>query len=195
MKETSPQKYHEMYKGAPAAATRKLYQQMIRLVPSGVLQQRLASMASSAEAAISIRCVWCSRLFPIAAARDLTPQTFLLRVASLFHRSEFARSLAVSCIACYVLGIGDRHLDNFLIDMSSGSIVLIDFGMTFGLATSILPVPELIPFRLTRQFLDVLQPLDSLGLLRHHMIRAMAALRYGPFVWVLGEERNYCDLQ
>lgn len=102
-----------------------------------------------------------------------------LTSTSLLHRSEFARSLAVSCIACYVLGIGDRHLDNFLIDMSSGSIVLIDFGMTFGLATSVLPVPELIPFRLTQQFLDVLQPLDSLGLLRHHMIRVMAALRYG----------------
>ena len=36
------------------------------------------------------------------------------------------------CCVTYILGIGDRHLDNFLIHMTSASIVPIDFGFSFG---------------------------------------------------------------
>ena len=45
------------------------------------------------------------------------PETFLT------FRGELSRSLAVWSMAGYVLGIGDRHLDNFLLDTRSGSIV------------------------------------------------------------------------
>jgi hypothetical protein len=76
-----------------------------------------------------------------------------------------------------VLGIGDRHLDNFLIDQRTGQIIPIDFGASFGHATSILPVPEFLPFRLTAQFTALLRPLDTLGLLQHHAALAMAAFR------------------
>jgi len=93
----------------------------------------------------------------------------------LTFRNEFARSLAVFSMAGYLLGIGDRHLDNFLIDTRSGQVVPIDFGMAFGMATSVLPVPELIPFRLTPQFSAILRPLDSLGLLKRHATLAMSA--------------------
>jgi DNA-dependent protein kinase catalytic subunit len=47
-------------------------------------------------------------------------------------RSKFARSYAVFTICSYVLGIGDRHLDNFLLDTTDGSLVGIDFGCAFG---------------------------------------------------------------
>jgi phosphatidylinositol kinase/protein kinase (PI-3 family) len=69
-------------------------------------------------------------------------------------------------------GIGDRHTDNLLIDLTSGAVIQIDFGMTFGVGTSVLPVPELLPFRLTRQ-LFLLEPLDSLGYVRQIMIRCL----------------------
>lgn len=46
------------------------------------------------------------------------------------------------------------------------TVVGIDFGAAFGFATTELPVPELIPFRLTNQFQNLLQPLDSVGLLK-----------------------------
>lgn len=99
-------------------------------------------------------------------------------------RNEFARSFAVWSMACYVLGIGDRHLDNFLIDKHSGQIVPIDFGMAFGMGASELPVPEFIPFRLTPQFTNLLRPLDSVGLLSHHCALSMKAFRVEASVLV-----------
>ena len=67
-------------------------------------------------------------------------------------RSQFARSLSAFSAAAYILGIGDRHLGNFLIDQTDGTVVGIDFGLAFGCGLG-LPVPELIPFRMTRQVL------------------------------------------
>ena len=58
----------------------------------------------------------------------------------------------------------------------------IDFGHAFGSATQILPIPELMPFRLTRQLTGFLQPLDSDGLLKHNMIHT---LRGALLLWKL----------
>lgn len=99
--------------------------------------------------------------------------------AYLILRDTFARSLAVFSICSYIIGIGDRHLDNFLINLKSGAIVGIDFGHAFGTATQFLPIPELIPFRLTRQFTNFLLPLDREGLLKHTMVHTLQALQNG----------------
>ena len=37
----------------------------------------------------------------------------------------------------YVLGIGDRHLSNFMVDLHSGGAIGIDFGHAFGTATQV----------------------------------------------------------
>ncbi|KAJ3070148.1 hypothetical protein HDU99_002752, partial [Rhizoclosmatium hyalinum] len=58
-------------------------------------------------------------------------------------RGEFANSFAALSICSYLLGIGDRHLDNFLVNLKNGKIVGIDFGHAFGSATEVLPIPEL----------------------------------------------------
>jgi len=75
-------------------------------------------------------------------------------------RNRFGKSLSVFNMCSYLLGIGDRHLDNFLLDCTNGEVVGIDFGHAFGSATE-LPVPELLPFRLTRQFIEVFTPLTT----------------------------------
>jgi DNA-dependent protein kinase catalytic subunit len=90
-------------------------------------------------------------------------------------RQHFARSYAAMCVSNYVCGIGDRHLENTLLDTRDGSVVGIDFGMAFGMGTR-LSVPELIPFRLTPQFLAVFTPLDTEGLLKRCMVEAMRVL-------------------
>lgn len=52
------------------------------------------------------------------------------------------------CISGYLLGIGDRHLENFLVNIGTGEIISIDFGFSFGAGLK-LTIPELMPFRLT----------------------------------------------
>ncbi|KAG0227795.1 hypothetical protein BGW42_002714 [Actinomortierella wolfii] len=97
--------------------------------------------------------------------------------AFLNIRYEFAKSLAAINVCSYLLGIGDRHLENFLLDLSTGCLIPIDFGHAFGSATEVLPVPELVPFRLTRQLESFLDPLGTKGLLEHPMINVMHALQ------------------
>eukprot|EP01119_Soliformovum_irregulare_P013151 TRINITY_DN3471_c1_g1_i1.p1 TRINITY_DN3471_c1_g1~~TRINITY_DN3471_c1_g1_i1.p1 ORF type:complete len:703 (-),score=223.51 TRINITY_DN3471_c1_g1_i1:67-2175(-) len=92
-------------------------------------------------------------------------------------RSQFARTLSVFNIASYIIGIGDRHLENFLMNFVDGGLIGIDFGHAFGTATQFLPIPELMPFRLTRQLRDFLQPLGVEGLLKNNMIYTLGALR------------------
>ncbi|KAM8811045.1 DNA-dependent protein kinase catalytic subunit [Eudromia elegans] len=102
------------------------------------------------------------------------PQAFL----SL--RSHFASSHALMCISHWILGIGDRHLSNFMINKETGGMVGIDFGYAFGSATQFLPVPELMPFRLTRQFVNLMMPMKEGGLIYSVMVHALRAYRSDP---------------
>lgn len=52
-------------------------------------------------------------------------------------RSHFARTHATVSICHYLLGIGDRHLSNFMIDRQTGGMIGIDFGHAFGSATQV----------------------------------------------------------
>ena len=53
----------------------------------------------------------------------------------------------------YILGLGDRHVQNILIDCQSAELVHIDLGVAFEQG-HILPTPETVPFRLTRDIVD-----------------------------------------
>ncbi|RGB41839.1 hypothetical protein C1646_738849 [Rhizophagus diaphanus] len=97
--------------------------------------------------------------------------------AHLSIRSEFVKCHAAINICGYLIGIGDRHLENFLIDMTKGSLISIDFGHAFGSATETLEVPELIPFRLTRQIETLMEPLGSRGLLEYPMIKILQIMQ------------------
>ena len=99
--------------------------------------------------------------------------------AFLMMRQAFAASLASTSICGYVAGVGDRHLDNILLDSSSGELVHIDFGYAFGTATSALPIPELMPFRATPALLEVLAPMSARTWLESDMVRTMKALQEG----------------
>lgn len=48
-------------------------------------------------------------------------------------------------------------------------LIPIDFGHAFGSATELLPVPEIVPFRLTPQLVAVLSPLGISGILEGPM--------------------------
>ena len=65
----------------------------------------------------------------------------------LRHRSFCCASVG------YILGLGDRHVQNILIDTRSAEMVHIDLGVAFEQG-KILPTPETVPFRLTRDIVD-----------------------------------------
>lgn len=61
---------------------------------------------------------------------------------------NYSQSVAVMSVIGYVIGLGDRHLDNILIDLSTGEILHIDYNVCFEKGKT-LRVPEKVPFRMT----------------------------------------------
>lgn len=56
-------------------------------------------------------------------------------------RRSFTRLTAAWSMVGYVLGLGDRHSDNVLVDRATGHCIHIDFGLLFDKGLS-LKVPE-----------------------------------------------------
>ncbi|CAE7532528.1 ATM [Symbiodinium sp. CCMP2592] len=91
-------------------------------------------------------------------------------------RRAYARSTAVSSIVGYIVGLGDRHVNNILFDKRTGELIHIDFGITFE-AGRLLQIPEMVPFRLTRDIVAGLGCLGSSGLFRRCCELTMEVLR------------------
>ena len=68
----------------------------------------------------------------------------------LERRTNYTRSLAVMSMVGYILGLGDRHPSNLMLDRITGKVVHIDFGDCFEVAMHRDKYPERVPFRLTR---------------------------------------------
>nr|XP_014345420.1 PREDICTED: DNA-dependent protein kinase catalytic subunit [Latimeria chalumnae] len=154
---------------------------LTKMAGGSVGPQRYGSMykrASRTETVMAFRSV------ESLVSRDLLRRAFTKMSTSpeafLTLRSHFASSHALMCISHWILGIGDRHLSNFMINMETGGMVGIDFGHAFGSATQFLPVPELMPFRLTSQFLNLMLPMKEQGLLYSVMVHALRAYRANP---------------
>lgn len=70
-------------------------------------------------------------------------------------RTAYTRSAAVSSIAGAVLGLGDRHTNNILLDLDTAEVVHIDLGIAFEQGL-FLTTPERVPFRLTPNIVDAM---------------------------------------
>ncbi|XP_075220340.1 serine/threonine-protein kinase Tor [Lycorma delicatula] len=73
------------------------------------------------------------------------------------RRTNYTRSLAVMSMVGYILGLGDRHPSNLMLDRLSGKILHIDFGDCFEVAMTREKFPEKIPFRLTRMLINAME--------------------------------------
>lgn len=126
------------------------------------------------------------------------PQTWFLA------RLRYIRTAAVMSMVGYILGLGDRHNENLLIDSSNGDIVHVDLNCIFEEATD-LRVPEIVPFRLTQNMVHAMGPCGhagpfqiaceaSLKLMRDQKDVLMSALRpfyFDPLVeWASRRERG-----
>jgi len=74
----------------------------------------------------------------------------------LERRTNYTSSLAVMSMVGYVLGLGDRHPSNLMLDRHTGKVIHIDFGDCFEVAMNREKFPEKIPFRLTRMLINAM---------------------------------------
>ncbi|KAH8096675.1 hypothetical protein BXZ70DRAFT_1032531, partial [Cristinia sonorae] len=71
----------------------------------------------------------------------------------LTSRLSYSRTAAVMSMVGFILGLGDRHCENILLDINTGDVVHVDFNCLFEKGKS-LETPERVPFRLTQNISD-----------------------------------------
>ncbi|CAJ2510102.1 Uu.00g060020.m01.CDS01 [Anthostomella pinea] len=91
-------------------------------------------------------------------------------------RTAYTRTTAAISMLGHVLGLGDRHGHNILLDSKNGEVVHIDLGVAFETGR-VLPVPELVPFRLTRDIVDGMGITKTEGVFRRCCEFTLDALR------------------
>ncbi|KAK7810840.1 LOW QUALITY PROTEIN: hypothetical protein U0070_020005 [Myodes glareolus] len=87
----------------------------------------------------------------------------------------FEKRLAYTRIG-YILGLGDRHVQNILINEQSAELVHIDLGVAFEQG-KILPTPETVPFRLSRDIVDGMGITGVEGVFRRCCEKTMEVMR------------------
>lgn len=97
------------------------------------------------------------------------------------RRLTYTRSVAVTSMVGHVLGLGDRHGSNILLDFMTGSVVHIDLGISFDQGR-MLPVPELVPFRMTRNIVDGMGASGTQGVFQRCAEETLRVLREGTEV-------------
>jgi FKBP12-rapamycin complex-associated protein len=97
--------------------------------------------------------------------------------AWLGRRTNYTRSLAVMSMVGYILGLGDRHPSNLMMDKNTGKIIHIDFGDCFEVAMHREKYPERVPFRLTRMLTYAMEVSNIEGSYRTTCEHVMRVLR------------------
>ncbi|XP_058442712.1 serine/threonine-protein kinase Smg1 [Malaya genurostris] len=115
---------------------------------------------------------------------------------------NYSLSVAVMSVIGYIIGLGDRHLDNVLVKLASGEIVHIDYNVCFEKGKT-LRVPEKVPFRMTPNLEEALgvtgiegtfrlaceHVLKSLKKGRETLLTLLEAFVYDPLVdWAVSED-------
>jgi serine/threonine-protein kinase mTOR len=97
--------------------------------------------------------------------------------AWLERRTNYTRSLGVMSMVGYILGLGDRHPSNLMLDRITGKIIHIDFGDCFEVAMKREKYPERVPFRLTRMLTYAMEVSNIEGSFRITCENVMRVLR------------------
>ncbi|XP_034474679.1 serine/threonine-protein kinase ATR [Drosophila innubila] len=170
-----------------------LYSQRGQVMSGRYLQQLVVPQTDSAERK---REVFLKKMMP---AHPPVFQEWLLQRFTTPHswyeaRNSYIRTVAVMSMVGYILGLGDRHGENILIDERNGDAVHVDFNCLFNQGEAF-AYPEVVPFRLTHNMITAMGPLGvegsfrkcceiTLRLLKQETKTLMSMLR--PFVYDLG---------
>lgn len=131
--------------------------------PLSVLKKALQELSNDTPVDLLSRELWCAS----TNAADWWAVT-----------QSYSRSLAVMSMIGYVIGLGDRHLDNILVDLTTGEVVHIDYNVCFEKGKA-LRVPEKVPFRMTRNMEAALGVTGVEGIFRSSCEKVMHTLRQG----------------
>lgn len=102
--------------------------------------------------------------------------------ATWVNRSRnFCLTTALMSMIGYIIGLGDRHPSNIMIQKETGQVIHIDFGESFEVNLYRQLYPEKVPFRLTRMIVNAL---DGGGI--EGMFRKMCE----DIMWILRDNRN-----
>lgn len=99
------------------------------------------------------------------------PGTWLARV------DNYTKSTGLMSMTGYVIGLGDRHPSNMMVQRESGRVIHIDFGDSFESAKTRRLFPEKVPFRLTRMTVNAFDCAGIDGLFRKTCEAVMNVLR------------------
>ncbi|XP_008297822.1 serine/threonine-protein kinase SMG1 [Stegastes partitus] len=131
--------------------------------PLSVMKEVLKELMDATPSNLLAKELWCS----------CTTPTEWWRVTQ-----SYARSTAVMSMVGYIIGLGDRHLDNVLIDMTTGEVVHIDYNVCFEKGKS-LRVPEKVPFRMTHNIETALGVTGVEGIFRMSCEQVVQIMRRG----------------
>ncbi|KXT14037.1 hypothetical protein AC579_10022 [Pseudocercospora musae] len=135
----------------------------------------------------------CSKMHPVM--RHFFFERFTDPDEWFQKRTAYTRTTASVSILGHIIGLGDRHCSNILLDEKTGEVVHIDLGVAFE-AGRVLTIPELIPFRLTRDIVDGMGVTKTEGVFRRcceftldavredkeSIMTLLNVLRYDPLV-------------
>ncbi|KAG7355473.1 phosphatidylinositol 3- and 4-kinase [Nitzschia inconspicua] len=91
-------------------------------------------------------------------------------------RLRFTLSAALWSAAGHVIGLGDRHSENILVETTTGRLLHVDFDCIFDKGLN-LPRPEVVPFRLTPNMIDAFGPTGADGMFKRGMEYSLEILR------------------
>lgn len=157
--------------------------------PSELYYSKLTPRLREASISLDNRKEW-----PLGIMRDVlkelireTPSNLLSRELWMCSVSAgnwwdmtqtYATSTAVMSIVGYIIGLGDRHLDNVLVNLTSGEVVHIDYNVCFEKGKN-LRVPEKVPYRMTQNIEAALGVTATEGIFRSACEQVLRTMRRG----------------
>eukprot|EP00914_Ancora_sagittata_P025289 GHVO01050313.1.p1 GENE.GHVO01050313.1~~GHVO01050313.1.p1 ORF type:complete len:537 (-),score=47.64 GHVO01050313.1:17-1627(-) len=126
------------------------------------------------------KCSILKRAIDSTAATDFRNQFWLQSYTSehwLFRRCNYVHSLAAMTMVGYIIGLGDRHPSNIMVNRNTGCTLNIDFGDCFEVTRLRDKHPERVPFRLTRMLCANLEPSGVHGSYRRSCESIITVLR------------------